>query len=304
MGLSEERVATEISKTIDKALSSAGLMYRLFYRAKSNASITRKLAEKEHKYREETRKMQDTIGLRVAVYFADDQAICEAIMNDIFQRVEHSIDNFDSNIFGPTRWNVVYRLPSEMACQMEVLKKNELVDDTFEVQFRTILSEGWHEVEHDLRYKCKHSWGNHGDLSRALNGVFATLEVSDWSMLKIFDELALRSYKNQEWGDLVRNKFRLRLLDDSVNSKLAEIFYENKLIAKTLFRCDRNDIIKSLIQLKSPFPITSNNIIFLANRLVMRNIPIINIEPRPIKEILDRLPASSQNAITTPILTL
>ncbi|MBK7959276.1 MAG: hypothetical protein IPK03_14995 [Bacteroidetes bacterium] len=30
---------------------------------------------------------------------------------------------------------------------------NSLVDSTFEVQLRTILSEGWHEIDHDLRYK-------------------------------------------------------------------------------------------------------------------------------------------------------
>ena len=26
-----------------------------------------------------------------------------------------------------------------------------LIDNTYEIQLRTVLSEGWHEVEHDLR---------------------------------------------------------------------------------------------------------------------------------------------------------
>lgn len=46
-----------------------------------------------------------------------------------------------------------------------------LTDATYEIQFRTTLSEGWHEIDHALRYKCKTDWDKHEDEERAFNGI-------------------------------------------------------------------------------------------------------------------------------------
>ena len=45
------------------------------------------------------------------------------------------------------------------------------IEPTFKIQIRTVFSEGWHEVEHDLRYKCKDDWEGCELYSHTLNGI-------------------------------------------------------------------------------------------------------------------------------------
>ena len=93
------------------------------------------------------------------------------------------------------------RVPNNLQQDMKAAIKEtgyeDLIDNTYEVQIRTILSEGWHEVEHDLRYKCKEEWNEFKEESRLLNGIYATLESSEWSMLTLFDRLSYSQYKNK-----------------------------------------------------------------------------------------------------------
>jgi ppGpp synthetase/RelA/SpoT-type nucleotidyltranferase len=57
---------------------------------------------------------------------------------------------------------MICRMPDYETGVFEEIKPNnpqyDLVDNTFEIQFRTTLSEGWHEVDHLMRYKCKPDW--------------------------------------------------------------------------------------------------------------------------------------------------
>jgi hypothetical protein len=53
-------------------------------------------------------------------------------------------------------------------------------------------------------------WEGNEVESRKLNGIYATLETSEWTMIKIFDELAYKHYK-KNWNSMLRQKFRLRL---------------------------------------------------------------------------------------------
>ncbi|WP_202796549.1 hypothetical protein, partial [Thermophagus xiamenensis] len=64
-----------------------------------------------------------------------------------------------------------------------------MIDNTFEVQLRTILSEGWHEVDHSLRYKCKDDWKDYPDQERLLNGIYAALETNDSTLKSLFREI-------------------------------------------------------------------------------------------------------------------
>ena len=53
--------------------------------------------------------------------------------------------------------------------------------------------EGWHEIEHDMRYKTNFAddafWKGNPDLSRILNCIVANLELCDWSMIHLFDQI-------------------------------------------------------------------------------------------------------------------
>lgn len=162
----------------------------------------------------------------------------------------------------------------------------DVLDDTFEVQIRTVLSEGWHEVEHDLRYKCQDDWSGYSDLGRALNGIFATLETSDWGMMKLFETLAYRHYKAGEWSQMVRTKFRLRSESD-LSKEVVDRLKLYPETGKKIFRINREIFLSRIIKNKVELPINADNIIYIGNYLYAGNTAILDITPQRILRILE-----------------
>lgn len=283
----EEIIARKIHDSIVNDLTRIGLLFRVFYRSKSAYSIARKLENNPGKYTPEGKKIQDLYGIRVALYFSDDLPLAQKALKNSFEydHASSSIDENNINKFSATRCNLIFRLPIELVEESSVLASNNLIDKTFEVQFRTILSEGWHEVDHDLRYKCSNDWDNNNDLSRALNGIYASLETSDWSMLKLFEELAYKHYKAGKWEAMLRHKFRLRF-QDCLSSTLALII-TNERLGKQLYRVNRDLLLKSIFEHNIKIPININNIVYLCNFLYLKNNAIDGITPEPIKNILN-----------------
>lgn len=293
-GPAEDRIAREIGREIDTALNRLGILGRVFYRAKSSNSVESKLRRKAAEYSKDGKKMQDLFGVRVTVYFQDDSAIAQELVKTLFTFEDASVSEPSGDIFGPTRCNLVFRLPLELSDQSAVLRNTNLIDDTFEVQFRTVLSEGWHEVEHDLRYKRRKHWASHPDLARALNGVIATLESCDWTMIKIFDELAWREYRAGHFGAMIQTKFRIRLSDvETFNEDVRRILSSDKRLRKAVFRADRQTLLRRLMALDGQLPLTAQNIVFLCNRFFIKNSELVACEPEPVSVLLDRYEAKA-----------
>ena len=85
------------------------------------------------------------------------------------------------------------------------------IDDTFEIQIKTMFFEGWHEIEHDMRYKGEEIWKNYSGFSRYFNSILATLELCDKSMVTLFEDLGHSLYKSGRWSDMIKSHFRLKL---------------------------------------------------------------------------------------------
>lgn len=278
---SEQRIMLEIHRSIEKELNRLGLLFRVFSRAKSVESIDEKLNNNIGKYHEKGKKIQDLFGVRVALYFPDDLIIAQKAISAMYELDSKTVDDSEKDSFSATRCNFVFKLNEELSSQSETLRKNKLVDDTFEVQFRTVLSEGWHEVEHDLRYKCQADWENHNDLSRALNGIFATLETSDWGMMKLFEDLAYRHYKSSEWAAMLRTKFRLRSvsnLDVSIENEI-----NNAEVGKKIYRLNRDKVLLLILNYQIDIPLTMNNLVYLCNFFFIKSKEIDNITPSLLK---------------------
>lgn len=280
-----ESTAADIHKEIEKNLQRSGLLCRVFSRGKSNNSLNKKLGTMDeynnYKYHNEGKKIQDAIGVRVVLYFPDDIELAEKIISKVFTKktADCTIDLPDGNTFSATRYNLIYEIPTNLVFGVKSEINKRPIDTTFEVQIRTILSEGWHEVEHDLRYKNKDYWDNHDNLNRALNGIVATLETSEWSMQKIFDELCYMHYKNQNWSAMIIFKLRLRLSGE-LSSSLNEIFHRNKNLSKSFFRSKRSDLIELFGQTR--IPVTLDNAIYIWNFTANKNKEIIDITPELI----------------------
>lgn len=305
-------IISSIISDLKKVLDNAGIYYRIFARQKTNSSIKNKLYKKADTYRKENRKMQDIIGVRIVFYFLDDVEIINDFLhslpnyeNDsdsqkdikkIGEKMEE-LDNLSDKIFMPIRLNLIFRMDDNIT---EELRKelntvndfdSSLIDNTYEVQLRTVLSEGWHEVEHDLRYKTKHeSWWQYCDVeSRMLNGIYATLETSERAMRQVFSTIAYKNYRNKEWDAMLRNHLRLHTLDLHLSANITNVLNEDVELTKRLFRIERKDIIDKLLKLGTAFPLKMDNLVFLINRMLASPSDTLKqMENRVIKELLDK----------------
>ncbi len=271
-----------MSGRLMEGLEKCGLYYRLFSRTKSAASTRSKLRIKNYP---PGKRMQDLFGIRIAAYFEDDQAICRRIIEDRFSVVGVTEDRPDPNTFSPTRLNFICKLP--MACRQDmprVILERYPIDSTVEIQLRTVFSEGWHEVEHDLRYKAKDDWNGSADLSRALNGIFATLITCDWSMLNIFDELSKRKYREKDWTAYLKNKFRIHVEEQPLDPSLGRLFSERPELAAELYQIDRSSVLRFLSDARFPgMELTLDNLVFLMNTLFLHNETISAATPETLR---------------------
>lgn len=278
-----DSVIQSMAGRLTDVLEKCGLYYRLFTRTKTAASTRSKLKAKNYT---DGKRMQDLFGIRIASYFQDDQAICRRIVEDQFSVVSVTEDRPDPNTFSPTRLNLICKLP--MACRQVMpggIFEDYPIDSTVEIQLRTVFSEGWHEVEHDLRYKAKSDWNGSADLSRALNGIFATLITCDWSMLNIFDELSYRKYREKDWTAMLKNKLRIHVEEPPLSPELCELFNQHPELAAELYQLDRSSLLNFISDGRFPgMEKTLDNLVFLMNALYMHNRTITAITPDRLLE--------------------
>ncbi|MFM9902679.1 MAG: hypothetical protein ACKVOT_16825 [Polaromonas sp.] len=274
------RVAEVLRREIEDFLNSVGFLCRVFGRGKSTASLHQKILSNPGKYTKNGRLIQDAVGIRVVLYSTEDIVIVEEILRQKYKydRKSSTIDVPNAQIFSVTRHNLIFQIPEQNLSDMNHATGENPVDFTFELQIRTILSEGWHEVEHDLRYKRLDDWKQHDDLSRSLNGVVATLETAEWSMRKIFEDLAHRHYKNRNWEAMLHTSLRMRI-SSTLSSNICSILNADAKVAKLMFRLDRATVLRSLSKLAPKIPINLDNMIYLWNYICSGSSSISEITP-------------------------
>lgn len=281
-----ERIAAQLTSDISESLSRCGLMFRIFSRVKTESSIRHKL---EVKYASKKTMIQDMIGMRIVVYFQDDVDVL-ALYYSIGDVVKKSIDEFDSSTFRPQRLNITSRIPAEMTEEFYAALPEQFrdcVEPTYEIQIRTVFSEGWHEVEHDLRYKCKEDWEGCESYSRALNGVIATLETAEWNMKSLFADMARHNFRHSNYTAMLRNKFHLRFKSEALSENLNIYLNEHRHLAEDLLNADRLIVVYMMLTHKADFSLTYDNLLFLINRIEMMDFDLMAMEPEDTKLMIN-----------------
>lgn len=245
------------------------------------------MERKAQKYINDGEKMQDILGIRVVLYFIEDIPICIELFKETFQMVSMEYDKPDFETFRPQRINMVFSIPDGSTCVPVELNDNCLIDNTFELQIRTIFSEGWHEVEHDVRYKYKNDWEDEPQMSRDLNGIFAVLEMCDNNMVGILDNVAYSKYKKRSWEAMIRNRFRLRFTIQPLSSSVQKIIDEDQNTAKYIFRFSKVELTR-LFRLTN-VEITFDNAIFLINAFYLKNRQLDRLTPTNLLKIIQNI---------------
>ncbi len=261
-------IINQIKTEIESRLDRCGLFYRLFARSKKGQAVEEKIAKKG--YTTDGKKLQDLIGVRIVLYFKDDINLCESIILRDYNVLEVVRDQEEEDSFKPTRLNIVCKLSQDIVNLFDSAIWEYPIDQTFEIQIRTIFSEGWHEVEHDLRYKNHVEWKDYDDLSRSLNGIYATLETCDWAIIHLFQSKAYMHYKRKEWEAMLRNQLRIRFESKPLDSSIIAILDSKPETAKNLFRVDRQLLLKNLSNIRFPLPLTMNNVVYVINELFLK----------------------------------
>lgn len=285
-----ESVKNSITKELEEKIKLSGVIYRIFSRVKSLDSIQKKLKVKKY---ENGKKMQDLIGIRITLYYIEDVNIIYNFFRSSNDYVNESISEESCNKFEPKILNLVMKIPEKNKNEItQELKKNNLVnsiDFTYEIQIRTVFSEGWHEIEHDMRYKCQNDWNNFTEQSRRLNGISASLENAEWAMQSLFENLAYKCYKEGLWNQMIRNKMRIHISNDSLSNEIINLFNKDKNIAKLIFKASRKDFITEILKNQIKVPLSYDHIVFILNRIHDKHSnDIKNLEKEYIKTELDK----------------
>ena len=225
-------------------------------------------------------------------------AICRKIIEEMFEvhQEDSQIDALGVFEFRPERMNLVCTLPEEYAGGFsEKLWQNYRIDRTFELQIRTIFSEGWHEVEHDVRYKHKDEWKaeDYYGFNRELNGIKATLEMCDHSIVHIIEQLTYYCYKNNKTEEMLRYKFRIHFEKEYLSEELKTLLTSE--LRKELYRIEREEVLTCLSdRLLSDLPKTLDNLVYICNGLQMHNKEIERMSPRIVKDYVEKYQESKR----------
>lgn len=319
-----ETLRQNIEDRIKPILDKVGMYYRIFSRVKSEDSIKKKLAHKGEEYRRAGKKMQDIIGLRIVFYFQEDVSIfyerlkqmegydCDNESNSSKELEELSlvIESWDEadavnkgllkkllpfhdKVFMPERLNLVMQMNQQEQESLDILLQryganSELIDATYEIQLRTVLSEGWHEVEHDLRYKTKEEkWWNFCDSeSRMLNGIYASLETNERALSQMIQELTYKNYKHRSWDAMIRFHFCMRMTEEKLPQILCDILDEDDRLAKEILHVTKKELSIWLWELPNKIPLSTQLVLFLLNRKRLECSAISAAESEVIKMVL------------------
>ncbi|HDZ04989.1 hypothetical protein LCGC14_0080500 [marine sediment metagenome] len=289
-----QMIEKQIHQKIVDELNKIGLLYRIFIRIKNESSINEKIERKSKEgepYAENGKKIQDIIGVRIVTYFKDDVNVVKEILNNKFKFIDEEIDELELTVFKPKRTNIICQFDENQIQILEEVSsasKNfnfNLIDKTFELQLRTMLSEGWHEIDHSLRYKCTEDWTKHKESERLLNGIYASLETNDIALKNLFHELSYKHFKSKNWQALLRNKFRLQFQLSDLNVELLNKLNEDNSIGKKIVKIDRTEFLLKLSNLDLSLPVNFNNLLYLLNLIEIKNDEISRITPEIIKTI-------------------
>lgn len=243
-------VVQDLVSIIDEKMRKSGIYFRIAHRVKAVDSMVDKMNDKLYgvnggEY--EFRKLQDLVGIRIILYYSDDLSICRNLLDTLFSEPgEWETTDTNEYEFKAMKTNGVFKMPSYLSKSIVNPVLSDFVDDTFEVQIRTNAFEGWHEIEHDMRYKGTAFDMGSERLARKMNSILATFELCDDSIVGLMEDLGHEHYKNHHWDDMLRCHYRLTFTSDPLSQEIWDAFDSDSDLAKIFYKFPRGNAIEQL----------------------------------------------------------
>lgn len=77
-------------------------------------------------------------------------------------------------------------------------------------------------------------WDGQEKDARMMNSIIANLELCDWSIVQIFDNLARDQYIKKNWENAIRSKYRLKITQDKIKPEVRAYFDEHPEVVEVL----------------------------------------------------------------------
>lgn len=246
---------------LKEKLDNYGFYYRMFTRIKSGESIRRKL-NSERYLKNPERKINDLFGVRITLYYQDDVEAVQRIVENMMVNVRWKETDNDASTFDAQKNNGTFLLPGFVQKIVEPEIEGLRIEPHFEIQIRTVLFEGWHEAEHDMRYKEMDLWEDFPKESRKLNSILATLEMCDQYMVTLLDDVGHDFYKSNNWGAMIKYKYRLKGLGGQLDERLERVMSAD--FAKQIFKWNKVDLMQIAMD-RNIQQLDTNTIVYLVN---------------------------------------
>lgn len=286
--MSLELLRKDLHDCVEKILQNYAIYFRLSSRVKQQESLQKKLNDKKKNYGENGKKLQDVIGLRVVLYFSDDIPIVKKILvkRFNFKQKDSREDKPDPHHFGVECQNLIFALGETYGKRFEN-PNQQYIDSTFEVQLRTVFSDGWHEIEHDFRYKGtdkKELENMPNEINRSMNSVMGSLHMCDWAMFKLVEEISLYHLAKGYTVDFLISKFFLRLKRDEANISFAQKLETDDL--SSISKLNRNEVLEAFANFEN-IGINVNYLLLYISHKYKICPDILNEAPQLMKERLN-----------------
>lgn len=140
-----------------------------------------KRIDQELKYKNPFSEIQDQIGVRVVVFFAQDVVSLSNTIKDYFTFIEEKEFPPDSyKEFAYEGRHYIINLSNDLI--PEGINKN-LIPDFFEIQIKTLYQHAWAQAEHDIGYK------QNRELSFQEKRLMAFAAAQSWGADQIFMQI-------------------------------------------------------------------------------------------------------------------
>lgn len=203
-----ESIETVAARTVESALRDSGIMAITTSRVKDPIRLKEKLLQRQQEtvynsFNDIEEDIVDFIGIRIALYFPNDQKKVDTIIRQLFEieKVKHFPNEQRQNDIYSRRFSgycaTHYRVFFTPTSTSESNSKSYRI----EIQVASLLMHAWSEVEHDLTYKQKKglvSFDEYESLDE-INGLMIAGEIS-LQRLQRTTELRIAS-ENKEFSN-------------------------------------------------------------------------------------------------------